>query len=146
MTTRLSPFEPLQGAMRWSEALDQLFRESRIRGPEAENAVLAPSLDISEDAHSLRVTVELPGLEKKDVDLQVKDGVLTLRGEKRLDEEHKDRNYHRIERRYGCFFRAVALPETVDASRVEATLRNGVLTVSLAKREESKPRPIDIRE
>ena len=145
MTTRLTRFDPFQGLTRWNETLDQFFNDF-ANTPAAESGLLAPAIDVSEDESRLTVTAELPGLEKKDIELTVKDGLLMLRGEKRMEEEKKDAKFHRIERRYGSFYRALALPDSVDADSVDARFQNGVLVVTLPKRPESKPRNIGIRD
>lgn len=145
METKLTRWDPFLGLTRWGETMDQFFNDLGSGAPEA-NGLMSPAIDVSEDGGMLRVTAELPGLEKKDIELQVKDGILTLRGEKKQEEESKDRNYHRIERRYGAFYRALALPDSVDSSKVEASFKNGVLTVTLPKREETRPRSIPIQE
>ncbi len=144
MNTRLTRFDPFTGVTRWSENLDQFFNDFWRKGAEGEASLLSPAIDVAENEAALTVSAELPGLERKDIDLTVKDGVLMLRGEKRMEEESRDRKYHRIERRYGAFYRALALPDTVDADRVEAAFRDGVLTVTLPKRPETKPRSISI--
>ncbi|MCK6481363.1 MAG: Hsp20/alpha crystallin family protein [Planctomycetes bacterium] len=146
MNTKLTRFDPFTGLTRWGEDLDQFFNDFWRTGASAEASLLSPAIDVAENEGALTVSAELPGLERKDIDLTVKDGVLMLRGEKRMEEESRDRKYHRIERRYGSFYRALALPDTVDADRVDAAFRNGVLTVTLPKRPESKPRNISIKE
>jgi len=146
MDVKLTRWDPFAGLTRWGESLDQFVNDFWSKDEKLPQGLLSPAIDVSEDANTLRVTAELPGLEKKDIDLQVKNGILTLRGEKKIDEERKDRNYHRIERRYGSFYRALALPETVDTSKVDASFKNGVLTVSMPKREEAKPKSIAIKE
>lgn len=146
MTTRLTRFDPFAGLTRWSENLDQFFNDFRTADGAGETALLSPAIDVAENESALTVTAELPGLERRDIDLSVKDGVLMLRGEKKVEEESKDRKFHRIERRYGSFYRALALPDTVDPDGVEAAFKNGVLTVTLPKRPETKPRNIAIRE
>jgi HSP20 family protein len=107
---------------------------------------LSPAVDVREDATRLEITAELPGLARKDVEVLVKDGVLTLRGEKRREAEPAEGRAHRVERRWGAFARSFVLPETVDATAVEARFRDGVLTVVLPKRPESRPLSVEIRE
>lgn len=145
METRMTRFDPFAGLTRWGETLDQFFNDLGKRDAADAQGLLAPALDISEDKGSLRITAELPGLDRKDIAIEVKEGILTIRGEKKMEEESKDRNYHRIERRYGSFYRALALPETVDTAKIEASFKNGVLTLAMPKREESKPKTIAIK-
>jgi HSP20 family protein len=146
MTNTLTRFDPFGGVTRWSESLDQFFNDFWHTGTSKDSALLSPAIDVSEDESRLTIEAELPGLERKDIELTVKDGVLMLRGEKSMEQESRDRSYHRIERRYGSFYRALALPDTVDADRVEAAFRNGVLTITLPKRPETKPKSISIKE
>lgn len=107
--------------------------------------LLAPALDITEDEHALTVTTELPGLKKDEVRIQVENGVLSISGEKKVEEEKKDRNWHRMERRYGAFHRAVTLPTGISSEAAEARFEDGVLTITLPKREDVKPRTLKIK-
>lgn len=97
-----------------------------------------PTLEVSETDHEIRITAELPGLEEKDVELLMEDGVLILRGEKKAEMEDKDRGYS--ERAYGRFERRIALPPNVDEQAAEASFRNGVLTIRLPKSAETNER------
>jgi len=90
------------------------------------------------------VTAEMPGVEPKDVDLRVENGTLTLRGERKLEREDQQEQYLRIERSYGTFSRMFSLPTTVDAERIKAEFKNGLLKITLPKREESKPKSIHV--
>ena len=104
----------------------------------------APSVDIRETDEALVVQAELPGIDKKDVKLEVKDGVLTISGERRYEKDVKEENVHRIERSYGSFTRSFSLPTNVDAEKVAAEMKDGVLSVRLPKRESAKPKAIEI--
>jgi len=104
----------------------------------------APRVDIRETDDALLVQAELPGIEKKDIHLEVKDGILTLSGERRYEKDVKEENVHRVERAYGKFFRSFSLPTNVDADKVNAAMKNGVLEVRLPKRESAKPKAIAI--
>jgi len=104
-----------------------------------------PVVDIYEtDEHDLVVKAELPGLDRSDIEVTVENSTLVLKGSKKFETEVKDEHYRRIERSYGTFHRSFTLPNTVDASRVSADYRNGVLTVKLPFREEAKPRTINV--
>lgn len=94
---------------------------------------IAPKMDIAETEKAFEVTAELPGIDEKDVDISVSDGVLTIKGEKKAEKEEKDKNYHRIERSYGSFQRSLALPPTVNEDAIEASFKNGVLKIVLPK-------------
>lgn len=103
-----------------------------------ESSVWAPKLDVSEDEQALRVTAELPGLEEKDVEVTFADGVLTIQGEKRAEQEQHGKQYHRIERSYGAFHRSIQLPVDVDQEKVSASFKQGVLTVVLPKAADTR--------
>jgi HSP20 family protein len=104
-----------------------------------------PSVDIYESAnHSLVLKAELPDVAKEDIDLRVENNTLTISGTKKMDKEVKEEQYHRIERAYGSFSRTFTLPPTVDAGKIGAEFKNGVLTVTLPLREEAKPRQIQV--
>lgn len=105
-----------------------------------------PSVDETDDDKAYRISVELPGLDEKDVEVTLADGVLTIRGEKKQEEEEKRRDYYRKERSYGSFRRTLAVPGEVDESRIRASFKKGVLTVELPKSEEAqkKVKHIDI--
>ena len=100
----------------------------------------APSVDVSETDDEVQVTADLPGLTEKDVEVTLEDGALTIRGEKKEEREEKKRNYHLVERSYGRFERAVALPHGIDPGKVKARFRNGVLHVTLPKTPENRSR------
>jgi len=107
----------------------------------------APTVDVQETADEIVVAAELPGVDPKDVNVTVQNGVLTIAGEKKEEREEgkPDANYHMIERRYGRFERSFALPRTVAADNVKAAFENGVLRIKLAKNELAKPRRIEIQ-
>ena len=104
-----------------------------------------PPVDIFQTGeHELVLKAELPDMKREDIDITVENFVLTIKGEKKFSNEVKEEQFHRIERRYGTFSRSFALPTTVDATKVSADYRNGVLTVRLPLREEAKPRQIKV--
>lgn len=103
-----------------------------------------PAVDIYEADDSIVVKAEIPGVERDQVGVEVKDGTLTLRGERKFEREVKEENYHRIERSYGSFQRSFTLPSSVDPDKVRATLKNGVLQVTLQKKEQARPKQIRI--
>lgn len=104
----------------------------------------APVVDVAETTDSVTVTAELPGIKPEDVTIDLTGNVLTLRGEKREEREEKGRNWHRAERSFGTFTRAVQLPETIDPEKAKARYEGGVLRIDIAKSEASKPRSIKI--
>ena len=105
----------------------------------------APSMDISETKDSLVVKVEVPGMEQKDIKISLQENLLTITGEKRQEREEKEERYHRVERSYGAFTRGVRLPVGVDAGKVMATFKNGLLTVTLPKTPAAKGTTIPIK-
>jgi HSP20 family protein len=144
---RRNPFGELTTLQdRLNQLLSQPFGMWRAGG--AEQALTAssfvPAVDIYEDEHSIILTAETPGVEEKDLDITVENGVLTISGERKMENEEKQDNFHRIERSYGRFTRSFTLPPTVDPDDVKAEFDNGVLKITLAKREEAKPKQIKI--
>ena len=129
---------------------DQLFRtfEGAYRTPREEEpsmvATWSPLVDVFEDADGITLKVELPEVEAKDVDIQIEGNQLTVKGERKLEQEDKREGYHRIERTYGTFARTFTLPATVDAEHITAESKDGVLRVFLPKKAETKPRQIKI--
>lgn len=103
----------------------------------------APPVDVAEEGDKIMVKVEVPGMEEKDLKVHFEDGLLTVSGERQF-EKKDERNYHRIERSYGNFVRTFSLPRSVDASAITASYRNGVLEIEIPKKEEAKPRHIEI--
>jgi HSP20 family protein len=104
-----------------------------------------PLVDVSETGDKIAVKAEIPGMEAKDIEISMVGDTLTLKGEKKAEREEKEENYHMVERSYGSFSRTMKLPATVDPDGVEATYKNGVLTVVLPKKEEVKPKAIEIK-
>lgn len=97
-----------------------------------------PQVDVSETDKELRITAELPGLEEKDVEVEVTDHLLTIKGEKNVEKEEEDGDFCHSERSYGCFQRAIALPQGIDADKVKAKFKNGVLKVTIPKKPEAQ--------
>jgi HSP20 family protein len=108
-------------------------------------AAWVPPVDIFQNGdHELVLKAELPDMAREEIDITVENYVLTIKGEKKLSGDVKEEQFHHVERRYGSFSRSFSLPRTVDASKVSAEYRNGVLTVKLPLREEAKPRQIKV--
>lgn len=101
-------------------------------------SAFAPRMDISETEKEVKVATELPGLDSKDVSVEIVDDVLTIKGEKKAEHEEKDKQWYRVERCYGNFCRSVALPAGVDGTKAQATFKNGVLTIAVPKTQEEK--------
>lgn len=105
----------------------------------------SPKVDVIEDAERYLVKAELPEVRKEDITVSVRDGILTLKGERKFEKEEKNKKYHRIERAYGSFFRSFQLPEDVDASRIDANFKDGMLSVSILKAPFKSPAQIDVK-
>ncbi len=103
-----------------------------------------PAVDVYEDEHKLVLKLEVPGVKQEDLDIQVENQTLTVRGQRKFDAEEKEENFHRIERRFGSFVRSFTLPMTIDTGSVTAKYENGVLAVQLAKKEAAKPKQVKI--
>ncbi|HET6401756.1 MAG TPA: Hsp20/alpha crystallin family protein [Candidatus Kapabacteria bacterium] len=112
--------------------------------PFVNNGNFMPSVDINEDKDNIYFIAELPGLTKDDVKLTVSEGVLTIRGEKKREEEHQDRNFYRMERSYGEFVRQFTLPEGVKEENIQADFKDGVLEIMVPKKEPSKPKEREV--
>lgn len=104
----------------------------------------APAVDIKESKDAFRIEAELPGMSKDDVKVTVQDGVLSIQGERTQEEETGDSKHHRVERIYGSFIRRFTLPDNVDENSIQASFKNGVLSLSLAKAEPAEPRAIEV--
>ena len=140
----LTKWDPWREMSRAQEEMGRLL-DDRFVVRAGESLGWTPATDIYEDEEGLSLRFELAGVEPKDVDIRFENGVLTLRGERKLDKEEKRDNYHRIERSFGAFTRSFTLPGTVDSSQIRAEAKNGVLTIGLPKRAEAKPRSIQVK-
>jgi HSP20 family protein len=142
--TRWDPFQDLQALREdMNRTLGRWFGREGEEG--RSGARWTPALDVVESNDAYRIDVEVPGLKPEDIEVTVDQGMLTIQGERRSEEESRDRQYHRIERRYGAFRRSITLPSHVDASRVEATYDNGVLRLTVPKTEAAQPKRIEVR-
>jgi HSP20 family protein len=102
-------------------------------------------VDIFETDNELVLKADVPGVELKDIDIQIENGTLTLKGERKFEKEEKNKGFHRLERSYGSFIRYFTVPETVDSENVKAEFQHGVLTVTLPKKEVAKPKAIKVQ-
>ena len=128
------------------DEVNRLFEDNftRERSGHADLATWAPAVDIYETENELVVKADLPDLQDKDIDVRITNNTLTIRGERKFEKDVKEENFLRIERTYGAFMRSFSLPNTVSSENIRAEYRNGVLTLHMAKREESKPKQIKI--
>lgn len=139
-------WEPVRDLLTLQERMNRML-DSSYRGTDEDWALggsWAPAVDIYEKDGNIVLKAELPGVDPKDVDVRVENNLLTLRGERKFDTEVKRDNYHRVERSYGSFSRSFTLPNVVDTQNIKAEYRDGVLHMTLPKREEAKPRQIQI--
>jgi HSP20 family protein len=137
-----TPFRELMGAApRWPRALDEWLGE-RMPIPFEGSA---PSLDVTETDDAYLIHAEVPGVKKQDLNVEFRDGVLTLRGEKKAQRDREDERGRILERSYGVFTRSLRLPEDADADQVSASLQDGVLRLEIRKLPESKPKVISIK-
>ena len=130
--------DPLQGFRLFEDAVTRLMSEPRGSRP------WSPAVDIVETENELVVKADLPDVKIEDITVHVENQTLTIRGERKFEKDENARGYHRIERSYGNFVRSFAVPSTVDTENVNADYKNGVLTVTLAKKAAAKPRQIKI--
>ena len=146
-------WEPFRDLLTLQERMNRVFDDSLRGTPRAANpsedewalgGSWAPSVDIYEQDGNIVLKAELPGIDAKDVDIRLENNVLTLRGERKLEGEVKRESYHRVERAYGSFARSFTLPTVVDQGNIKAEYKDGVLKLVLPKREEAKPRQIQI--
>ena len=141
--------EPFRSLITVQDRMNRLFSDVFVRPSllETEGAGVrdwVPAVDIFEDADNIVIKTELPGMDMKDIDVKMEDHTLTIQGERKLDQEEKRENYHRVERVYGTFHRIFALPSSLDAEKIHASYDRGVLTVTLPKKEETRPKKITI--
>lgn len=147
--TRWDPFNEFTSLQdRFNTLLNQPFGFFRGFNPMMEQSLTAPNfvpaVNIFEDEHTIKLEAELPGMEEKDIDVSLENNILTISGERKLENEEKKENFHRIERSYGRFTRSFTLPPTVDTENVNAEFNSGLLKITLNKKEEAKPKQIKI--
>jgi HSP20 family protein len=142
----ITRWDQSRGLTSLQDQVNRLFEDNftRDRSGHADLATWAPPVDIYETENELVANVDLPGLEEKDIDVRVENNMLTIRGERKFEKDVNEDNYLRIERSYGSFMRSFSLPNTVSSENIRAEYRNGVLTLHMAKLEESKPKQIKI--
>lgn len=141
--TRWDPFREVATLQNRMNALFQDFSRTQ-NGDDVTTAAFVPPVDVYEDEHKITLKLEIPGLKQEDLDIRLENNSLTVRGERKFEKEEKEENFHRIERRYGSFYRSFSLPNTVDTENVKATYDAGVLRLELNKRAEAKPKQIKI--
>jgi HSP20 family protein len=141
---QINRWDPFREVVSLQNRVNSLFRDLNEGAEAGTTATFAPAVDIYEDTTKIVLKLEVPGIEEKDLDIRVENNTLTVKGERKFEAEEKEQNFHRIERRYGSFFRAFTLPATVSAETVQATYTAGVLKLELSKKAEAQPRQIKI--
>ena len=142
----ITRWDPFRDILTLQNRMNSVFQDYTRREGEADSmaAAFAPPVDIYEDTHKIVLTLEAPGLKQEQFDIQVENNTLTVRGERKFEAEQKEENYHRVERRYGSFYRAFTLPQTVNTEQVQASYDAGILRIELAKRAEARPKQIKV--
>ena len=139
----ITRWDPYREVVVMQNRLNSLFRNIEGEDP-VSAASFTPAVDIYEDAEKVVLKLEAPGIEEKDLDVRVENHTLTVKGERKFEKEEKEENFHRIERRFGTFYRAFTLPTTVDTENVVASYNAGVLKLELKKKPEAQPRQIKV--
>jgi HSP20 family protein len=147
--TRLDPFAGLMGVREEVERMfDAMPTYGALHGGPYDTGLLegdwAPAVDVYESDEKVVVKIELPGIEKKDVDVEILGDMLTIKGEKTKEEEKTERHYHRLERVHGSFHRSISLPGEIESDKAKASFKDGILEIELPKTEAAKPRHISI--
>ena len=146
--TRFTPFRsPLSDVALLQNRLNSIFHDFGHASGENESLTagsFVPAVVVYVDAQKVVLKLEVPGIKQDDLDIRVENQTLTVKGERKFEVEEKEENFHRIERRYGSFVRSFTLPQTVDADAVTATYDAGVLSISLGKKAEAKPKQVKI--
>jgi HSP20 family protein len=144
----ITRFDPFRDIAVLQDRMNRLFNDS-VSGRNRDDDLMSrgtwtPAVDIYEEDGGLVLKAEVPDISREDIDVSIENSTLTLRGERKLANEIKQENFHRIERAYGKFVRQFSLPATVDSARIAADYKDGVLTVKLPMREEAKPRSVKV--
>jgi HSP20 family protein len=148
--TRFVPFRsPLEGVAVLQNRLNSIFNDFANPNGELQNESLSagnfiPPVDVYEDAQKLMLRLEVPGIPQEDLQINLENQTLTVKGERKFLKDEKEENFHRIERRYGSFVRSFALPATIETDSAQANYENGVLSVTLRKKEAAKPKQVKI--
>jgi HSP20 family protein len=148
MANELMEWRPFREISRLRREMDRLWEDYFGPGRRALRPMemeFAPAVDVKETADQVVVKAEVPGIDAKDINISVTGDVLTIKGEKKSEREEKEENYHLVERSYGSFSRSLVLPAAVDMDKIEAKYDKGVLTVTCPKKEEVKPKAIEIK-
>jgi HSP20 family protein len=141
----LTRWDPLRELARVQEEMSRAFGDERLQFRAGDSVGWTPACDIYEDGEEIVVRAELAGVAPADVQLGFENGVLTLKGERKLEKDDRRENYHRLELSYGTFTRAFSMPATIDAEKIRAESKQGVLVIHLPKKPEAKPKSIQVK-
>ena len=141
----ITRWDPFREVVALQNRVNSLFRDLNEGDDPLATASFVPAVDIYEDPQKVMLKLEVPGVDQKDLDVRIEDHTLTVKGERKFESEEKEQNFHRIERRYGSFYRAFTLPNTVDTENVAASYNVGVLKLELKKKPEAQPKQIQIK-
>jgi len=142
----IQPLKPFREISNLRREMDRMWEDFFGSGQvNVREGLWAPSVDVSETNDAVIVKAEIPGMEAKDIDISLTGDVLTIKGEKKQETEEKEENFHRIETRYGSFSRMLRLPAAIQTDKVDATYEKGILKLVLPKKEEVKPKQIEIK-
>jgi HSP20 family protein len=143
----LVTYDPFRELRSLQDEVNRVFSSNLNRGGDNElmRGAWSPSVDIYENKDQIVLEAELPGMKPEDVNISIENNILTIHGERRFEKKDEKDNFHRVERSYGSFTRSFTLPPTVSSEAADAVFENGVLRLTLAKREEAKPRRIEIK-
>jgi HSP20 family protein len=142
--TRWDPFRDVLALQNRMNSLFQDFNRGQGETDALTTAAFVPPVDVYEDEHKVVLKLEVPGMKQDDFDIRVENNTLTVRGERKFEKEEREENFHRIERRYGSFYRAFTVPTTMNTENVKASYDAGVLKIELEKRAEAKPKQIKV--
>ncbi|HXM97311.1 MAG TPA: Hsp20/alpha crystallin family protein [Candidatus Dormibacteraeota bacterium] len=140
----LNRFEPSRSSNSLQDQINRVFNDVFERSEESSLTTWAPAVDIFETEHELVVKADLPDVKPEELDVRVENNILTIRGERKFEKKVNESNYLRVERAYGAFSRSFSLANTVNSDAIKAAYKNGVLTLSIPKREEAKPKQIKV--
>jgi HSP20 family protein len=140
----IARWDPFREVVALQNRFNSLFGSFAENESPLTTASFIPAVDVYEDEKKVVLKLEVPGIEEKDLDIRVENHTLTVKGERKFSGEEKEENFHRIERRYGSFYRSFTLPSTVDTENVDAKYENGVLKLELKKKPEAQPKQIKV--
>ncbi len=136
-------FDPFRDAVSFQNRMNRFF-EPFLRTSTEDYGSWLPAVDIREDGEAIRLQAEIPGLKQEDIEIHIENNILTLKGERKQENEVMEQDYHRVERSYGSFSRSFSLPTSVNSEKIQAVYKDGILDITLPKSESSKSRKIKV--